>query len=228
MGMTVEDFRKFIWSNSEDLSENTVIYADIYDKQRRKAIKYKVEKNVNVNREQMKIDDYYRTSKGGYIAWVKTDRRLISEIHRRAAKSSLKSFRTTLYMPKVARDRKGSVDRLLMAYKKTNSDFRYLIRNDSKDIKVLIKRLSEGETLPYRPISLNVLGRLSPLKTQIKESPEEVEEAEETLPDGFSLPGSGRKKDNFVPKEIIFRNITALLDGFSLEQEQKKTQRQLY
>merc|ERR1712081_164195 len=94
--MSVEDFRKFIWSHKETLSENAVIYADIYDNDRRKAIKYKVEKNVNINREQMNIDDYYITSKGGYIAWVKTDRRLVSEIHRRAAKSSLKSFRTTL------------------------------------------------------------------------------------------------------------------------------------
>merc|ERR1711954_42840 len=103
MGMTVEDFRKFIWSNREDLSENTVIYADIYDKDCRKAIKDKVEKNVNINRQQMVIEEYYITSKVGYIAWVKTDRRLVS---------------------KLARDRKGSVDHLLMAYKKVNSDFR--------------------------------------------------------------------------------------------------------
>ena len=39
----------------------------------------------------------------------------------------------------------------------------------------------------------------------------------------FSLVGSG-KKDGFTPKEQIFRNITALLDGFSLEHEQKKKQ----
>merc|ERR1711954_294841 len=139
MGMTVEDFRKFIRSNREDLSENTVIYADIYDKDHRKAIKDKVDKNVNINRQQMVIEDYYITSKGGYIAWVKTDQRLVAEIHRRAAKFALKSFRTTLYIPKVARDRKASVDCILMGYKKVNSDFCYLIRNDEKDIKVLIK-----------------------------------------------------------------------------------------
>merc|ERR1711954_393991 len=228
MGMTVEDFRKFIWSNSEDLSESTVIYADIYDKQRKKSIKDKVEKNVNINRQQMIIEDYYITSKGGYIARVKTDRRLVTEIHRCAAKSSLKSFRTTLYVPKLARDRKGSVDPLLMAYKKVNSDFRYLIRNDTQDIKVLIKRISEGERVPYRNISLAVLGRLSPLKTQVRAAPEEIEEVDETQTNDFTSPGSGRKKSNCIPKDLIFRNITSLLDGFSLEYEQQKTQKQLY
>merc|ERR1711954_615863 len=96
--MSVDDFRRFILSHKETLSENSVIYADIYDNDRRKAIKYKIEKNVNINREQMSIEDYYITSKGGYIAWVKTNRRLVSEIHRRAAKSLLKSFRTALYV----------------------------------------------------------------------------------------------------------------------------------
>merc|ERR1712081_163936 len=136
---------------------------------------------------------------GGYIAWVKTDRRLVSEIHRRAAKLSLKSFRTTLYVSKVARDRKGSVDRLLMAYKKVNSDFRYLIRNDAQDIKVLIKPISEGERVPYRNISLAVFGRLSPLKTQVRAAPEEVKKIDETLTDDFTSPGSGRKKSNYIP-----------------------------
>merc|ERR1711954_247377 len=114
-----------------------------------------------------------------------------------------------------------------MAYKKVNSDFRYLIRNDAQDIKVLIKRISEGERVPYRNISLTVLGRLSPLKTQVRATPEESEEVEETSTDNFTSPGSGRKKSNYIPKDLIFRNITALLDGFALENEQRKTQKQL-
>merc|ERR1711954_272705 len=114
----------------------------------------------------------------------------VSLIHQRAAKSLLKSFSTTLFVPKFARDQKASADRLLMTYKKTNEDFRYLIRNDEKDIKILIKRLSEGERIPYRPISLKVLGRLSPLKTQLKPNPEDVEEDDDTIPEGFSRTGS--------------------------------------
>ena len=98
------------------------------------------------------------TSKGGYIAWVKTDPRLVQEIHRRAQKSALKDFRTTIFVPKAARDRKSSIDRLLVGYKKINSDFRYLVRNGQRDLRVLIKRVSEGERVPYRELSLNVLG----------------------------------------------------------------------
>merc|ERR1712081_99774 len=224
--MDIADFRKFIWSHKEPLQDSSVLFADIYDRNRKKAIKDKVKKNIHINREQLMIDDYYITTKGGIIAWIKTDARLVSLIHQRAAKSSLKSFRTTLFVPKLARDRKSSADRLLMAYKKTNEDFRYLIRNDEKDIKILVKRLSEGERIPYRPILLKVLGKLSPLKTQLKSNPEEVEEDDDDVPDGFSTVGSGRK-DGYTPKDLIFKNITSLLDGFTLEMEQQKKNRML-
>merc|ERR1712081_31161 len=181
-------------SHKEPLQDSSVLFADIYDRDRQKAIKDKVEKNIHINKQQLLIEDYYITSKGSIIAWIKTDARLVSLMHQRAAKSSLKSFRTTLFVPKLARDRKSSADRLLMAYKKTNEDFRYLIRNDEKDIKILIKRLSEGERIPYRPILLKVLGKLSPLKTQLKSNPEEVEEDNDNddVPDGFSTLGSNR------------------------------------
>merc|ERR1711954_427448 len=224
--MDIADFRKFIWSHKEPLQDSSVLFADIYDRNRKKAIKDKVEKNIHINSEQLLIEDYYITLKGGIIAWVKTDARLVALIHQRAAKSSLKSFRTTLYVPKLARDWKASADQLLMAYKKSNDDFRYLIRNDDKDIKILIKRISEGERIPYRPISLKVLGRLSPLKTQLKANPEEGEEDDDDVPDSFSTVGSGRK-DGYTPKDLIFKNITSLLDGFSLEMEQQKKNRML-
>merc|ERR1711954_102166 len=182
--MSIDDFRKYIWSNKEDLSETSVVYADKYDKNRRKAIKHKVEHNIKINGDQLDIEEYYVTNKRGYIAWIKTNSRLVSEIHRRAAKSALSSFRTTLFVPKSARDRKTTIDKLLMGYKRENSDFRYLVRNDTQDLKVLIKRISEGERVPDRPIALEVLGRLSPLKTTIKAAPSNDID-EEDVPDGF-------------------------------------------
>merc|ERR1712081_1897 len=137
-----------------------------------------------------------------------------------AQKSALKDFRTTVYVPKVARDRKSSIDRLLMGYKKENSDFRYLVRNNAQDLKVLIKRISEGERVPYRPIALDVLGRLSPLKTTIEATPtEENNEEDEDVPEGFTLPGSSKKKENYIPKETIYKNITSILNGFSLQED---------
>merc|ERR1712081_148225 len=99
---------------------------------------------------------------------VKTDYRLVHEIHKHAAKSGIKDFRMMTFIPKIAWDRKAKVDGLLMGYKKENQDFRYIVRNGDKDICVLIKRISKGERCPYRELSLEVLGRLSRLKTQVR------------------------------------------------------------
>merc|ERR1711954_144188 len=169
------------------------------------------------------IEDYYVTNNKGYIAWIETDSRLVAEIHRRAAKSQLSCFRTTLYVPKSARDRKSAIDRLLMGYKKDNSDFRYLVRNDTLDLKVLIKRVSEGDRVPYRPIALNVLGRISPLKTTIRATDtDEREKDEDEDPEGFTPVGSAKKKENYVDKETIYRNITSILDGFAIQDENQR------
>ena len=47
-------------------------------------------------------------------------------------------------------DRKTSIDKLLMEYKKIEKDFRYIIRNGEADLEVLMKRPSEMQNLPYR------------------------------------------------------------------------------
>merc|ERR1712081_76034 len=148
----------------------------------------------------------------------RTDPWLVSEIHKRAAKSALRDFRTMTYIPKIARDRKARVEALLMDYKKENKDFRFLVRNGDRDIKVLIKRNSEEGRCPYRELSLEVLGRLSPLKTQIRETQREKPDDTLVNPDGFTTTGSGRKDDNFIPKDRIYENITAILNGFTVQQ----------
>merc|ERR1711954_1290 len=107
----------------------------------------------------------------------------------------------------MGRDRKSCVDRLLVGYKRENPDFRYLIRNGENDIKILIKRISEGEKLPYRNLEINVLGRVSPLKTVCKPEVEEEEEQVDTGEDDFQLDTNRRNN----------RNITAILDGIALQ-----------
>ena len=89
-------------------------------------------------------------------------------------------------------------------------------------MKVLIKRVSKDERVPYRPIALEVLGRLSPLKTNLKAAQIDEKDDEDTPPDAFTLPGSNRKKDNFIPKDTIYQNITAILNGFSIQQENSR------
>merc|ERR1711954_276009 len=172
--MEIKDFRKFVWDKRE--SDQSVLFADKYDPDRRKSIKFKVERHLYVNSQQIDIQEYYVTTRGGLIAWCKLDPQMVIELHRRSAKAKLKEFRTATYIPKIARDRKGSVDKILLEYKKENADFRYIVQNGSSDIRVLIKRFSEGNYLQFRELSLNVLGAISPVKPFTKPSRGEIQE----------------------------------------------------
>merc|ERR1711954_218808 len=211
--MTIEEFRRHIWSYKTEVSDTSLLFAEMHDKDRRRCIKDKVERFARIHRDQLIIEDYYLTTKNGIIAWVKTDSRLVTEIHKRAARSQIKEFRTTNYVPKFARDRKGKVDNILMGYKRQNTDFRYIVRNGTKDIKVLIKRISEGDRCPYRELSVEVLGRLSPLKTQVRPaSPQKDKEVEDA--EGFT---PNLRKDDYRNKDEIYANITSILNGFDLQ-----------
>merc|ERR1712081_87258 len=174
---------------------------------------------MGINRTQLDILDYYITTKGGLIAWLKMGPRMVAEMHKRAAKAALSEFRTANFVPKLSRERKASIDGILMGYKKLNPDFWYLVRNDQRDLKVLIKRLSEGNFVPYRQMSLDVLRRLSPLKTVIpEERPVSGESADEA--DGYQAQGRRTRKSSFIPKETIYRNITSILNGFEIRNNQ--------
>merc|ERR1711954_97811 len=103
----------------------------------------------------------------------------------------------------------GRIDELLMEYKKINKDFRYIVRNGERDLRVMIKRVSEGSYLPYRNLHLDVLGRLSPLKTSHKENKNpEIEEGDASN-GNFQQPRRLRT-ESFVPKDVIFQNITSI------------------
>merc|ERR1711954_282568 len=217
--MTIDDIKKFIWSYKKEQNENSMLFSDVYDKDRRKAIKHKVEQNLYVNRRQLDIQEYYITTKGAIIAWIKTDPRMVVELHKRTARAPTKEFKTSNYIPKLARDRQTSATKMLMDYKKINSDFRFIIRNDESDIKVLIKRFSEGSRLPYRQMSLKVLGAISPIKPRTRGVPEEnsVPGNKEDDVNSFISPNRKGARENYIPKETIFKNITAILDGFENE-----------
>ena len=90
---------------------------------------------------------------------------------------------------------------------------------DVHDIKVLIKRYSEGSRLPYRPMSLKILGAISPIKPRTKDSSEVTPVSEDKEDDGNKFVSPHRKgaRENYIPKETIFKNITAILNGFESE-----------
>merc|ERR1711954_249333 len=135
--------------------------------------------------------------------------RMVNKVHRRAAKAAIKEFSTCTYIQKLARDRKSKIDQLLKEYKKENTDFRYIVRNGERDLWVMIKRISKGNFLPYRNISLEVLGRLSPLKPKTIDAKETVQEEVDPEESEDFRKQRRERNNSFVPKDQIFRNITA-------------------
>merc|ERR1711954_627510 len=211
----------------ENREENdaAILNAIKYDRNQRKEIKFKVEWNIYVNRSQIDIEDYYITNNKGLIAWIKLDPCMVGEIHRRAAKASLKDFKTCTFILKIARDCKARVDSLLMEYKKHNKDFRYLIRNGEDDIRILIKHFSEGSYLPYRSLAIEVLGAISSIKAKTIDPEEESPgtSGQEKDEQGFQkVTPSKSACPNYIPKDQIFTNITAILNGFELQSGERR------
>merc|ERR1711954_536035 len=102
------------------------INADAYDDNHVKAITSKIKQSAWINKRQINIKEYYFTTAGGLIVWVKLVSNLVAEIHCRAVRAASKTFRTVTFTPKLARDRKSSINQLLIDCKKTNSDFCYI------------------------------------------------------------------------------------------------------
>ena len=206
-------------------SHQTPLNAHRFDPNREGTIKMKIEKYLWINKAQIQILDYYITTKGGITAWVKLDLRLTKEILRRASVAQNRHFRASIFVPKLARARKASIDKLLLGYKTTNDDFWYIIRNDATDLKVRVKRISAQNHVPYHSIDLDMLGKVSPLK-QTRPIPENEEEEslEKTNSDGFSAPKINRwtlLRQKNVEKTEVYRRITEFLNRFDGSEKKK-------
>ena len=129
-------------------------------------------------------------------------------------------------MPRPKWQNMNETDKILMQYKNENSDFRYSIRNGTHDIQIMIKRISEFQFTPYRPIEIEDLGEISPLK--LKFTTEDDTEAEEKEDEqGFQKIARKLARPNFLPKDQIFANIKAALDGFERKKENNDNNVQL-
>ena len=65
------------------------------------------------------------------------------------------------FIPDIARAQKKGIDQVLLHYKKTvNEELRYVIKNDSDNLKVLLRAYSEYDHLLYREINMDILGCL--------------------------------------------------------------------
>merc|ERR1711954_120852 len=179
------------------------------------AVRGKVKVYAKIHVQDMLIEELYVTTTNQVIAWIKTTPNRVAEIFRRASQIQNEHFKTKVFVPKLARQRKIDVEKLLLDTKKQMiPDLRYIIRNGKSDISVLLKRGSVGK---YRQYPIEKLGATSPLsptqKNKIPISPSKYEDSLE----GFSrVPPSKQSlyRQEIVEKEKIMRNIAAFIDGF--------------
>ena len=145
-------------------------------------------------------------------------------ILKQTSKIPSKQFKAVPFVPDLACTKKKSIDQLLMEYKKSvNQNLRYVIKNDTDDLKVLVRAYDEYDHVPYREMSLDTLGKLPELDcvTKTETVPESVMlEAED--PERFQLSREERKrKRRQSPKKIscekIFNRISSFLNGSEVD-----------
>merc|ERR1711954_293899 len=113
----------------------------------------------------MAISKLYVTTTGQVVAWLKTTPNRVQEIFRRASQIQNNNFKTKVFVPKMARQRKVDIDKTLLEAKKSIKDLRYIIRNGKDDLQVLMKR---GNMEKYMEYPIEKLGAIAPLSPKQK------------------------------------------------------------
>ena len=83
----------------------------------------------------------------------------------------------------------------------------------------------EITALPYRPLELDELGAISPLKPVTLEEAATTEKNRENGDhEGFITPRKGTQKNNFVDKAKIFERIKSFKGGFETNRKLQQPQ----
>ena len=110
----------------------------------------------------------------------------------------------------------------MLDYKKIHKDIRYIVRNGQSDLRVLVKRISEGHNMPYRELNIHCLGDISPLKPRCPVVEEEVENViSQVDEDGFQKTKISKQslwRQKISERQEIFKYVTDFLDGFDQAQ----------
>ena len=186
----------------------------------------KIEANTSLRMEDIKIHQYFMTSNKSLIAWIQMDAHIIERITRETSRVPAKVFKTVPFIPELARGRKKAIDAVLLDYKRNvDNSLRYLIKNDTDDVKVLLKRYSEYDYLPYREIELKHLGKLPGFNTITKDTNVNLDLVEQVEnPEQFRV--ARKRKQRNSPKKLsrnqINKNISKFLDGFKLKDSESE------
>ena len=211
VGLKVKDgvIAQFIWPWLGSQTENEMLHDSKNITAREECIKYLIEFHCRINSEDINIYEHYITSTTGVIMWFRTDKHIAQAIYKAAPKMRTDECQIQLYIPDVARDRKRHIDRLFMEYKtQRDKNFRYLVKNTSSDIEILVKSVDPNRGGPYRKIDLALLGEIPDLKLKI----DKKETAHEIDPNKFTKVTSRRKKK--LGKKTSQNRIFNRLDRF--------------
>ena len=138
-----------------------------------------------------------------------------------------KEFKAIPFVPDIARDKKKAVDSLLLGYKNSvDRSIRYIIKNDEQDLKILLKRQSEYDFLPYREINMRALGKLPALKT-VTQDDRRMEELIVRVNNEEDFRPQRKRKQRNSPKKLplnkIYDNITKFLNGFEVDNSEEES-----
>ena len=211
----IGDPAKNLWHDRKILRDPAL------DNNRLNAFVDKIETNTSLNMHDIEIHQYFLTTNNGIIAWLHLDEPTVTAILRQTSRLPANVFKAVPFIPELARKRKKAVDAILLHYKRNfDENLRYIVKNDEDDIKVMLKRFSEFDHLPYRQIDLNVFGKLPDFDTVTKDN-ETNEDMARNL-DGFEVTRQERKRKKRsspkkVSQETINQRITRFLDGFDVD-----------
>ena len=218
--MEQEDWLPYFFPEERNLPWSTLLTGAVYDENRKQAVRGKIELQAKIHCGDFLIKSLYVTMNGQVIAWIESTENRIRELFKRAAQINSRSFKTKVYVPKMARQRKADIDKLLLGIKEKVTDLRYLIRNGHNDLQVLLKR---GQSGKYCQFPIDRLGSISPLdpvqRNQIPESPSKFEETN----DGFvKVPSSKRTlyRQAVIEQVKIVNDVLAFVSGQELEESQ--------
>ena len=218
--MEQDDWMPYFFPEERNLPWSTLLTGAVYDKNRKQAVRGKIELQAKIHCGDFLIKSLYVTMNQQVIAWIESTENRIRELFKRAAQINSKSFKTKVFVPKMARQRKADIDKLLLGIKEKVPDLRYIIRNGHNDLQVLLKRGALGK---YRQFPIERLGSISPLdpiqRNQIPESPTKFEEKN----DGFvKVPSSKRTlyRQAVIEQVKIMDDVLAFVSGKNLEESQ--------
>ena len=125
--MEQDDWLPYFFPEERLLPLATLLTGIVYDENRKQAVSGKIELQAKIHCGDFLICNLYVTMIGQVIAWVEATENRVQEVFKRAAQLNSKNFKTKVFVPKLARERKSDIDKIMLDIKTNQPDLRYII-----------------------------------------------------------------------------------------------------